>query len=477
MMRVFLLCLLVLLPTGFAWAGIVRLAACGPYDGGKKPSEVELKAMLGAHKAWVKAKPAALTWQDYIRQAGKDGRRANLCGADLRGALFLLKEANLSGADLMDAKLSAVSLPNADLSGADLTKADLTKAILERANLSEAKLTNADLSEAHLAQAKLISATLAGTHLHKAHLKQANLSFANLAGADMEKAELTEADLNQANLAHAHLARTVFDYQIGKTPEIPALALVLAENENLDQLEFPPGDKHKYSVPAITELRDAFKKQGFRKIERQMTFLLKQASEEDKDTHPLERWLSHALFNWTCRYGNAPHRCLMFLLVLTVVMSIPYLYALRRTDGDAGLWAVWASERTLKHQGGAEPVRLTFAQPFPLTTPPPPPNPLAPMCGLAPSHPAAEPSRPRRLLSQLLACLLAGWLALYFSLLSAFHFGWRDLNVGNWIARIQLHEYALRPTGWVRVVSGLQSLISVYLVALWVLSYFGRPFE
>jgi hypothetical protein len=29
----------------------------------------------------------------------------------------------------------------------------------------------------------------------------------------------------------------------------------------------------------------------------------------------------------------------------------------------------------------------------------------------------------------------------------------------------------------VRVVSGLQSLASVYLVALWALSYFGRPFE
>jgi hypothetical protein len=29
----------------------------------------------------------------------------------------------------------------------------------------------------------------------------------------------------------------------------------------------------------------------------------------------------------------------------------------------------------------------------------------------------------------------------------------------------------------VRTVSGLQSLFSVYLLALWALSYFGRPFE
>ena len=34
-----------------------------------------------------------------------------------------------------------------------------------------------------------------------------------------------------------------------------------------------------------------------------------------------------------------------------------------------------------------------------------------------------------------------------------------------------------RATGWVRVVSGVQSLISIYLLALWALTQFGRPFE
>ena len=42
---------------------------------------------------------------------------------------------------------------------------------------------------------------------------------------------------------------------------------------------------------------------------------------------------------------------------------------------------------------------------------------------------------------------------------------------------LQRREYILRATGWVRCVSGLQSIISVYLIALWVFTYFGRPFE
>jgi len=66
---------------------------------------------------------------------------------------------------------------------------------------------------------------------------------------------------------------------------------------------------------------------------------------------------------------------------------------------------------------------------------------------------------------------------LLFSLVSAFQIGWREFNVGNWITRLQPREYTLRATGWVRVVSGVQSLLSVYLLALWVLTYFGRPFE
>jgi hypothetical protein len=64
-----------------------------------------------------------------------------------------------------------------------------------------------------------------------------------------------------------------------------------------------------------------------------------------------------------------------------------------------------------------------------------------------------------------------------FSLLSAFHIGFREFNVGNWIARIQADKYTLEPTGWVRVVSGLQSLLSVHLLAIWALTYFSRPFQ
>jgi hypothetical protein len=49
--------------------------------------------------------------------------------------------------------------------------------------------------------------------------------------------------------------------------------------------------------------------------------------------------------------------------------------------------------------------------------------------------------------------------------------------VGRWIERIKREETTLKATGWLRTLSGFQSLMSVYLLALWLLTYFGRPFE
>jgi hypothetical protein len=53
----------------------------------------------------------------------------------------------------------------------------------------------------------------------------------------------------------------------------------------------------------------------------------------------------------------------------------------------------------------------------------------------------------------------------------------RDGNTLSAVLRNAWDGATLRTTGWVRTVSGIQSLLSVYLLALWVLTYFGRPFE
>jgi hypothetical protein len=61
----------------------------------------------------------------------------------------------------------------------------------------------------------------------------------------------------------------------------------------------------------------------------------------------------------------------------------------------------------------------------------------------------------------------------YFSVLSSFHTKLSDIDPGAWITRMQPRDYILQATGWLRLTSGLQSLLSLYLLALWVLAYVG----
>ena len=103
-----------------------------------------IKEVLNNHLKWLKNDPA--------------GRRANLYGADLRGAD--LRDANLYGADLRDAILRGADLRDAILRDAILRGADLRDAILRDADLRGADLRDADLRDANLRGADLYGAEI-----------------------------------------------------------------------------------------------------------------------------------------------------------------------------------------------------------------------------------------------------------------------------------------------------------------------------
>ena len=288
--------------------------------------------------------------------------------------------------------------------------------------------------EANMSEANLHGASLRRTCLDQANLTKAKLDWANLTEAILNNSNLSEADLegaslNMAYMWNADLSGAVFEVKLGSLPNLPSIITA----RNLSSMTF------KESPHALVELREAFKKSGHRTKEREITF----AIEHSKRTKAWNRGISGKiesvfkliLFELTCQYGMSPGRPLWVLGLLILIFTFPYFVVLRMNRKD-GIWRVWSADRMRKDLGKGEPKK-----PLHLTIP---------------------------------SALLMGF---YFSILSAFHIGWRDLNVGSWIVRMQLREYALRATGWVRFVSGFQSLISVYLAALWVLTYFGRPFE
>ncbi|MGG6239524.1 pentapeptide repeat-containing protein [Nodosilinea sp. AN01ver1] len=124
-------------------------------------------------------------------QAGeRDFRGIHLHGSKV------LKQINLSGADLREAYLSSVDLTSANLSNANLEGADLSGSDLRHANLSGANLNRARLRYARLIQANLADATLV----------DADLKGANLSGCTMPDGTLDPA-LARIEQAIQHLKR------------------------------------------------------------------------------------------------------------------------------------------------------------------------------------------------------------------------------------------------------------------------------
>ena len=193
------------------------------------------------------------------------------------------------------------------------------------------------------------------------------------------------------------------------------------------------------SPHTLIELRAGFRQAGFRRQEREINYAilhtLRQRQWELGGTGILASTAKYVLVEFPTAWGMAPGHALLILLVLVVVSTIPYTIAVRRNSED-GIWRVWDETRIHRDPGDDAPVRIHETRWF-----------------------------------------RAVWVAFYFSLLSSLRIGWREWHPDSWIAQLQAREYILRASGWVRTVSGLQSLISLYLFVMWVLTRFWRPFE
>ncbi|MFX0201082.1 MAG: pentapeptide repeat-containing protein [Candidatus Hodarchaeota archaeon] len=402
--------------------------------------EDDLKKILSGHVRWLNEEKKKEKADLQVNEPQKpdllvaEPQKADLQGADLQGAD--LSEANLQGADLSEANLQGAHLEKANLQGADLSEANLQGAHLSEANLQDTflyqtNLQNADLYRAYLQKTLFQEANLQGAYLEKANLQEAGIWITNL-----KNATLWEANLKGAKLRNTNLDGAIFEIKPNNLPDIPSTA----DAKNLSSLTY------KGSPHALVELRTAFKKFGLRKPEREITYAIKHTGYEKAIKNgnlltKIEVILGWLFFEMTCKWGMSPERPLFILLGLIFFFTIPYAQAISQDiygkEKSDGIWKVWIPERMRNDLGQNKPKELLDSI-----------NPWF--------------------------CFKTGF---YFSLLSAFNIGWRELNVGNWITRIQPYEYRFYASGWARSVSGIQSIISVYLLALSVLTYFGRPFE
>jgi Pentapeptide repeats (8 copies) len=343
-------------------------------------------------------------------------------------------------ADLHDAKLDNARLVNVDLYASDMGGAKLNHAILSVANISHSNLGDADLSAADLDRA-----ILSGTRLTGANLTGADLTDANLTGATLTSVNFTHTKLIGTDLTEATADEANFDGAVFEAKSLPALRGI-SRAKNLELLTY------KDNPVALVLLRKQFEEGGFREQERKITYALRRREAELSWARGnfASFTFNNVLFDWTCQYGMSPGRPLMLGVVLWFLCSVLYFVCIH-TSGEAGLYRV-----------DGPSVRDNPAQPrveriSPLNT--------------------THPSGPRGLFQFFRREGRLLGTSMFFSLMSAFNIGFRDINFGRWLRLLTRQEFDIKPVGWARVIAGWQSLISVYLIALWVLTYFGRPFD
>lgn len=392
----------------------------GPYANGAVISPETLAQILVAHRQWVHSTPQ----EDFRTNRAGAGKmttgRANFCRANLAGAN--LQGAALDGAMLAGANLTNANLSQAKLSWVTLTEANLKGAILKEAGLDRLLANGTSFEDADLTQVNFTSADISGARFVRAKLYKTTFPSANASRADFSYSLLSQTDLRDLSIESANFSNAVYDVM----PDGHPLARTMNLVEGLDSLR--PGP----TAQPLLELRERLKQAGLYARAREVNAATQRAL---TDASPaIEKWSRRIFFDSTCEYCNARWRPFAILTLLIPVFALLYLALVNSKSTTSALYKTWQSDSVIqKHQ-------------------------------------------PNESIRKLVPWSRIGY-CLYFSTLSAFHIGWRDISLGNWLVRLQRGDYVLRATGWMRTIAGVQSLVGLLLLVLWFFCLVGHPFD
>ena len=349
-----------------------------------------------------------------------------------------LCHAVLSGINMTGAVLTEVNLALADMRGANTAYADMRGANLRAANLS-----GATLDEANLEAADLHMATLRGADLSGANLAQANLERADLGGAD-----LTGANLTKTSFIGSYMAHVVFEP--ATLPDVSAFERATG----LHTLRYVSSDH------ALIGLRDAFERHGMQAQAREVTYAIRRNQRvhawDSAEFFPKAVSLANLLlFEVPAGYGLYPGRPLYLLGMLVLVFTIPYMLALFRGK----VIQTGSRKKGLRTQQGDEILcRAVSATPRLL-------------------QPHLRQHVRGRLMRRLMRLVDAMIVGLYVSLMSCVDSGWRALGRESLHRRVLPRQHSIIAGRWIRILTSVQAMISLYLIGLWLVIYFGRPFD
>ena len=320
-----------------------------------------------------------------------------------------------------------------------LVEEALSKKYMAFSDLRKVALPGVDFGEvlsmryAWLNHAQLQGSRFVGVDLENADLSDADLQLANLSQANFTRAKLIRADLNETIVG-----RTKFSFANVQDATYSPKPISPPSNEVVGMLFVNTVKFGTMQESGMAQLRKIFKELHLRDLEQDATFAMRSHSAS---------FFEFLAFEIPVSWGRRPGRALKIMLGIFFLCSLYYGIVIKVQNGR--------------------------------------PSDCRKSCVLLARLPGHLTRENSNFMIKKESCIevlkttgvgIFGW-SIWFSALSAFHIGWRDLNFGTWLTRIQPEEFVLRGYGALRVVSGVQSLLSVYLLAIWAVTTFGRPFE
>lgn len=405
----------------------------------------------------------------------------NLMGRDLtglKGHWSNFEGSNLENSKLISSSLKYSNFSYAKLRGSDFRRSDLEGSIFSHSQLQDAVFIHANLERSIFAESELNGSNFSGSVLLLANFDKSNITSSNMKNADLSHSSLKYSNLYSTELSHSNLSNANFTSSDLRDVNITNTIMknVILRNSlwgtkgspQLDSLfDLVGADTIKYCGRAnssLTRLRDELKEIGMRHHEREITFVIEKNltryllryidTDYQKKCYsvaPLPPYTIGDTFEGAFRYlflefpigyglyTGRPWKLIGTLILIgTLLNTIAILFPTK----SGRIVKILPVDR-LSHRGNND---WHIAKNSPVLT----------------------------LNYQNMKSVIIGF---YFSVLSTFHFGWRDFNVSNWLTKVQSSEFALRAHGWVRVVSGVQALLSLYFLSIWLLFYFGRPLQ
>jgi hypothetical protein len=214
---------------------------------------------------------------------------------------------------------------------------------------------------------------------------------------------------------------------------------------------------------ALASLRQLFREGGFSLQDSQINYAIHERQRTRyAEQCPLVRdsssssyracvdYLGSSLIDWTCQYGMNVWRPVIIGAWAWAGFALLF-WSFMHHSGPSGLYLAVADGLTL------DPKTIENA---------------AQVRSIAASKMLGQKNLKGWLLEE--ARLLR--IASFFSLLNGFNIGFKDADIGRWLRLLPPREFEFRAVGWSRTFAGVQALLTLYLLAIWLLCLFGHPF-